>query len=56
MRVAHNMVGHPIRIHYQDGSTLRAPCRFPVLEAEAHQPAGMLDHDDAGLRITELPN
>ncbi len=56
VQVAHDIVGPLVRIHHQDRSALRGQCRFQVLESEAHQPVGMLDQDDADLRITEQPD
>ncbi|CAF0705235.1 hypothetical protein [Candidatus Methylacidithermus pantelleriae] len=55
-QVAHDIVGHLIGIHHQDRSTLYAQCHFPLLEAQAHHPGGVRDHDDAGLQIREPHN
>ncbi|WP_174582802.1 hypothetical protein [Candidatus Methylacidithermus pantelleriae] len=53
---AHDIVGQLIGIHHRDRSTLHAQCHFPLLEAQAHQPARVGDHDDAGLETREPPN
>ncbi len=41
-QIAYAIVGHPIGIHHQNGSTLlRGQCRFQILQTEAHQPVAL---------------
>ncbi len=52
----HDILGPLIGIHYQDRSTLRGPCRFPVFEAQTHQPVACSTWIEAKLWIIEDPN